>query len=299
MAQGESPAAARRRLRLALRKAREAKGLKQGQVAEALDWSLSKVQRIEAGEVTVSSSDLKAALMLFDITDGDRIDQLLETARTSRRKGWWDEQQYRQHLSSATMQLLQFEGEAAAIRVYNPSLLPGLIQTRAYAETIFNFWGSEMPEAERHVRLEVRMRRREFVLERPDPPEYFLILDESVLKRQVGSEEVMAEQLSELLSLMKKKKFIARIVPFTRGAPLAMLNHFIILDLGDEEDAILYREAQLKDYIEQGLEAIRLYRHRFESLWDTALSEKDTAALIEQHLDATRHKGGRGQSGGQ
>ena len=285
MVTGESPAVARRRLRLALRKAREAKGLTQGQVAEALDWSLSKVQRIESGDVTISSSDLKASLALFEVTDPKRVEQLLAVGRTSRRRGWWDDSRFRQHLTAATMQLLQFESEATAIRVYNPSLLPGLIQIPSYAETIFDYWrGEEMSEEDKAVRLEVRMRRRDFVLDRPDPPDYLLILDESVLHRVVGGPRVMVDQLSELLSLMKRRKITTRIVPFARGAPLAMLNHFIVLDLGDEENAILYREAQLADVIEQAPDVIRLYRRRFEQLWEAALSEAATARLIEKTM---------------
>lgn len=286
MASGESPAVARRRLRLALRRAREAMGFTQAQVAEALDWSLSKVQRIEKGDVTVSSSDLKASLSLFEVTDQKRVDQLMEVARTSRRKGWWDDSRFRQHLTPATLSLLQFESEATAIRVYNPSLPPGLLQTPAYAEFVFDYWRDELSEEARAVRLEVRIRRRDHVLDRADPPRYYLLLDESVLHRQVGGARVMYDQLRELLSLMEKRKITARIVPFAKAAPLAMLNHFSVLDLGDEENAILYQEAQLADNVEQAPEAIKLYRQRFEQLWDVALSEQATAHLIEARAAA-------------
>lgn len=280
MVSGESPAVARRHLRLALRKAREAKGFTQGQVAEALDWSLSKVQRIESGDVTVSSTDLQAMLARFGVTDPERIDQLIETARASRRKGWWDDLKYREHLTPATMQLLQFESEASAIRYFHPTLLPGLLQTPAYAEFILNFWNNELSEADRAVRLEVRMRRREFVLGRPDPPQYLLVLDESVLFREVGGPQVMAEQLHELLKLMREPNIIARILPYS-AANLPELNPFIVFDFGDEENAVLYREAQLADEIVHLPDRIRLYRGRFEHMWAEALSEDATARLIE------------------
>src|SRR5690606_6885937 len=128
----------------ALRRAREAKGLTQGEVAKRLEWSLSKVNRIESGEVTVSSTDLQALLRLFDITDPATIEQQSADARTSRRRGWWDEPAYRQHLTPATMQVLQFEVQASTIRVFQPVLIPGVLQTRPYAEFLMNFFTEDL-----------------------------------------------------------------------------------------------------------------------------------------------------------
>src|SRR5215813_2073851 len=113
MMSDESPAVARRRLRLALRNAREAKGLTQAQVAERLEWSLSKVNRIEGGEVTVSNTDLQALLHLYEVAEPDRIEQLTEDGRAARRRGWWDQPRYRESTTPATLQLLQFESQAS------------------------------------------------------------------------------------------------------------------------------------------------------------------------------------------
>lgn len=287
MVSGESPAVARRRLRLALRRAREAKGFTQGQVADALDWSLSKVQRIESGDVTISSTDLKALLASINVTDTKCIDQMMDLARACRRKGWWDDAKYREHLTPAMMQLLQFETEASAIRAFHPTLVPGLLQTPAYAEFILSFWSDELTEEDRSVRYEVRMRRREYLRDRADPPQCLLILDESVLSRVVGGPEVMAEQLRELLGHTRKTPHITvRILPFIASANLAELGQFHILDLGDEESAVLYREAQLVDDIEQTPVRVDLYRMRFERMWDIALSEDATSRLIEARAAA-------------
>jgi transcriptional regulator with XRE-family HTH domain len=285
MVSGESPAVARRRLRLALRKAREARGFTQGQVAEDFDWSLSKVQRIESGDVTVSSTDLKALLAHYDVTDAKRVQQLVEVARASRRKGWWDQPRYREHLTAATLQLLQFETEASAIRVYNPALIPGFLQTTGYAEMILKNW-EQLSEADRAVRFEVRMRRRELAL--TTESQYYLVLDESVLHRAVGGSEVMGEQLRELLRLTGIANFRVRILPFGSGAHLAMLNPFMVLDFGEEENAVLYLEAQLADEMINSSERIRLYRERFEAFWEVALTEEDTAHLIRAKAEELR-----------
>lgn len=288
MGTAESPAAARRRLRLALRDAREAQKLTQGQVAEALDWSLSKLQRIESGEVTVSRNDLIAALDLFRITDPQRRDQLIRLAKSSKLKGWWDEPRYRPYLTLPLLQLLQFETEATAIRVYHPTLIPGLLQTRAYGDVVLKFWSEELSAQEQTIRLEVRLRRRKSILQRPDPPHYYVVLDESVLHRQVGGLNVMADQLDSMLKMMEQPHVIVRIYPFTADAPLAMLNHFIVLDLADEEDAIVYTERQVSDVIEQTAAAIKPYRHRFEQLWESSLSEDDSKLFIAEMAASLR-----------
>jgi transcriptional regulator with XRE-family HTH domain len=282
MGSAESPAAARRRLRLALRRAREVKGLTQGHVAEALDWSLSKIQRIESGEVTVSRNDLLAALAYLDISDQKRVEQLVQLAKASRLKGWWDDARYREHLTPAVLQLLQFEAEASAIRVFCPTLIPGMLQTRAYGDYVLDFWKDELTEKDQDVRLDVRVRRREFVMDAPDPPDYLVVLDDSVLQRRVGGPEVMADQLDSLLEMTKSPKVIVRVFPFSSPAPLTMLSHFIILDLGDEENAVVYREGQLTDYIEHSTQIIQIYRRRFEQLWENAMSEEESRVYIAE-----------------
>lgn len=280
MGTAESPAVARRRLRLALRRAREAKGLTQGEVAKRLEWSLSKVNRIESGEVTISSTDLQAMLRLFDITDADRIAQLTADARASRRRGWWDEPAYRQHLTPPTMQLLQFETEATAIRVFQPVLVPGVLQTRAYADFLMNTFTEDLDEVTRNARLDIRMRRYEQVFARPDPPSYSLILDESVLLRVFGGARVMAEQLHQLLAYAERPEITIRVVPMSNAANLPMLGSFTLLDLGDEEDAVFYHESVIEDEIIHSQELIRFHREKFEQMWDQALSKEATARFI-------------------
>ncbi len=281
MGTDESPAVARRRLRLALRRARETKGLTQGEVAKRLEWSLSKVNRIESGEVTISSTDLQAMLSLFDVTDPERVARLRADARTSRRRGWWDEPKYREHLSSATMQLLQFETEASAIRVFQPTLVPGLLQTTGYAQYVVNFYSEDMDAATRQARLDVRMQRPKQVFGRADPPEYFLMLDESVLFREVGGAQVMAEQLQKLLAEVRQPRVSLRVIPMADGVTLTMLGQFTIFDLGDEENAVLYHESIIQDEIIHNSDLIRFHRQHFDQKWSQALDEEASARLIE------------------
>lgn len=282
MTQGESPAVARRRLRLALREAREAKGFTQSQVAKNLDWSLSKVQRIESGEVTVSSTDLRAFLADVGVADSERISHLVDLARLAKsRRDFWEEPKFRQHLTPSMKKLFQFESEASAYRSFQTTFLPGFLQTQAYAAYLLGLWGDELDETVQAVRLEARLRRREEMFNRPDPAMYLIVLDESVLHRMVGGVAIMAEQFQFLRSNMNRPNLIVRIMPFSIGAILATTNPFTLLDLGGEENAVIYREAHLTDDIDESRERTKRYRGYFERVWEASWTEEITARKIE------------------
>jgi transcriptional regulator with XRE-family HTH domain len=278
MTLGESPAVARRRVRLALRAAREAKGLTQGQVAKVLEWSLSKVQRIESGEVSVSTTDLRALLAYLEVTDANMIIQLMDDSRTSRRQRWFTDPKYRQHLTPATLRLLQFESEAVAIRSFALTLIPGLVQAREYARLTLKT--RNLAVEQERVRYEVRMRRREQVLGRDDPPKYLLILDESVLWREIGGPAVTAVQLQELLLLMREPHVDVRVIPFAQAAAVALLGPFTLFNLDQEENAVLYRESYDADEIIENPNEVERHRRIFEDLWRRSLDERASERLI-------------------
>jgi transcriptional regulator with XRE-family HTH domain len=286
MALEESPAVARRRLRLALRKAREATGMTQSQVADALDWSLSKVNRIENGEVTISSTDLRALLGLLGVTEQAAVDSLAALARMARQKGWWDQPQYREYLSPGMRELLQFETEASAIRSFQALLLPGLFQTRAYAEAVMNLWPDRLDGVQAATLLAVRMGRRAQVFRGTDPPPFYVVLDESVVSRQVGGPAVMAEQLKELLDITGSAAVFLRVLPLADPHTMALINGFTVLDLGDEENAVLYREDNGVDVVVHAADRVQWFRQVFEQMWRHSLAEAASRRLVAaRHAD--------------
>jgi transcriptional regulator with XRE-family HTH domain len=281
MTTSESPAVARRRVRLALRRARERKGFTQGHVAEVLDWSLSKVNRIESGEVTVSTTDLRAMLALYGVSERARVDQLLDEAKASRRRGWWAEARYREHLTDATLQLLQLESEASTIRAFYPILVPGIFQTPDYARAVLEDPSqADLSPEDVAVRFEVRMRRREQVFGHGDPPEFYILLDESVLSREIGGPAVSGQQFNELLAIAGFPRVSVRVVPFAKAATVVQMGQFTILELGDESDAVLYRERYLQDEIVHATQKVRRHREIFEELWERSFDEQATSRLI-------------------
>lgn len=288
MVAGDSPAVARHRLRHTLREAREAKHLTQKQVAKALEWSLSKVNRIESGDVTVSRTDLQAMLQLYEITDSDQVGELIDEARASRRRrGWWDQPKFRKNLTPALIELLQFEVDAKAIFLFQPTVIPGILQTRAYAEAILEYWRDDLSDAERNDRAEARIRRRKAVVDRDDLPQFRVILDESTLRRHVGGATVMIEQLEELLELANRPNLAVRIVPFSAGVPMVRFGAFSICDVGGHE-SLLYREKDLTDETVDGREEIDWHRDLFAKMWDLSLSESASKELIEASTHTLR-----------
>jgi transcriptional regulator with XRE-family HTH domain len=293
-APSDTPAVARRRVRLAVRLGRRATGMSQGDVARMLGWSLSKMQRIESGEVAVSGTDLRALLDIYGVADPDEIDRLLEDTRTSRRQRWWTAPEFRQHLTKGTLQLLQFESQAAAIHVYQPHLIPGLLQTPEMAQKVLSWFGDALSGEARRVRYDVRMLRREQVIERDDPPSYFLALDEAVLKRELGGARVAAEQLEALAETARRPRVRVRVVPMAVGGIAALEGPITILDMAedDPEDAVLYREYDVNDELIHDLEQLRAARTRFMKIWDMAYNEEASlrrisaqAAVLRSSLD--------------
>ena len=284
MTSPESPAGARRRVRLALREARLAKGDTQGHVAEAMEWSQSKVIRIESGEVTISPNDLRPLLAYLGITDKTTVDNLVQDARTSRRRAmWWDEPRVREHLTPPSRQLIQYELEAVEIRHFSNIMIPGPLQTVATSRLILTGHHSELTEDQIEVRLETRARRRNELLARRNFPATFLLLEESVLRRRIGDARTTGEQLLDLLRLSREKPISIRVLPYTADAPLPVIGPFDILTLaGSGPNEVLYRESHLSDEIVE--EPVSVARHRalFDTWWEAALDEPSSAQMVQQ-----------------
>jgi transcriptional regulator with XRE-family HTH domain len=279
--QGEPTAVARQRVRRALRRARQDTTLSQGDVAKKLGWSLSKVQRIEAAEVAVSLTDLRALLEVYGIVDPEVVARLSNDAQVSRRQRWVTPADYREHLTPALRSLLQFESEAVAIRAYQPVLIPGVLQTPAVAEIILSWSTNRITDDQRRVRLDVRMLRRKQTVEDDAGPEYLLILDESVIKRHIGGAKVMAEQLETLAEFAQRPNVRVRVVPLEKGALVGLVEPFQVLSLSDEEDdTVVYREFYNGDQILHDTVDSSEFREIFDQLWAAALGEDATVGRI-------------------
>ena len=219
------------------------------------------------------------------------IQQLTEDARVSRRQRWWTAPEYREHLTSGLMQLLQFEAEATAIRAYQPVLVPGPLQTSSFAETVLAWWSEHLSDEDRRVRHDVRMMRRAQLIEREDAPMYLLILDQSALEREIGGPKVMAEQLESLIESSRRPNVRVRIVPYAEGALIGgTFGPFVVLDLAedDPEDAVVYRENYNTDNVLHDRKDVRFHRDIFETLWKRSWSEELSLRAINAKASELR-----------
>ncbi|GAA1830128.1 helix-turn-helix transcriptional regulator [Luedemannella flava] len=286
MSQG--PTIPRRRLRSELRAAREAVGFTQEQVAEELAWSTSKVIRIEAGIVGLSITDLRALLEMYEITNPARIRKLEEFARLSRKRSWWSAIKA-DEVSAQQRMLIGFEAEATKLRHFHPLLVPGLLQTEAYAAALLRDCAVPAPtEASFQTRMDVRLTRQQDTLERHAPPLVTAIIDEAALHRPVGGTETMREQLRHLLALGERANVEITILPWRVGAHPGMVHGgFTILQFDETADAdVVYMEHGATDRVlTDDQEEIGKYWTIMQRLEQESLSVTDSRRLIERVLD--------------
>lgn len=267
-----------RRLRSELVRLREGKGISTEQVAEEMEWSRARVSRIETGKVLPRAYDVRALLDLYEV-HGDEREQLLQLARDARRHtGWW--YSYLDVMPEGFDMFVALESEAASIRSYEPQVIPGLLQTQPYARSVFEARESDTPE-EIDRRVTVRMERQS-VLALDKSPDYWVILSEAALRRRVGADNTMREQLLHLVAMSKKPNVTILVIPFSRGAhPAVASGPFVILGFSDSQDPNIVRLETVTGgaYIE-GEEAMSRYTLAYDHLRAAALPHDESRSLI-------------------
>ncbi|MGV9575238.1 helix-turn-helix domain-containing protein [Streptomyces sp. NPDC003509] len=232
----KDPMFLRKKLSAALHSARARSGYSQLEVAEAMVWSLSKVMRVETGKVKISVTDLRALIDYYDISETE-ASELIQMAQQARRLPWWHE--YRGLLSEGFQSYLGYEASALTIRNFEVTLIPGLLQTEEYARVVLQ--KSVVPQKEEL--LELRMRRQERLMETPSEVGLFFIIDESAMRRVVGSEAVMKAQHSRLMEFNELPHVSVRIVPFSSGMYPLLRSPYVIFDFPDPaQDRVVYLE---------------------------------------------------------
>jgi transcriptional regulator with XRE-family HTH domain len=281
MASEHSPTVRRRRLALELRRLREAARLTCEEVADHLECSASKISRVETGRVSVSPRDVRDMLDLYGVPAEQR-ESLVQLARDSRQKGWW-------HAFSDTMQpqmatYVGLESAASEIRIYEVSLIPGLLQTEDYARAVIRAGMMNSPSEDVERRVALVMARQPAVT-RDDPPKIWAVLDEAALRRRVGGADLMRLQLEHLLAQATLPNVAVQVIPFAGGAHPAMGRPFIILVFPERVDTdVVYLEDLTSALYVEDLAEVDRYNVFFNHLRATALSFDDSSALIASVL---------------
>jgi len=288
MAEEVSPAVARRRLRLALRDARERAGRTQQEVAEEMEWSLSKVIRIENGDNTIAPNDLRPLLLFLGITDRAAIADHLTDARIARRRqrqAWYQRPEFRDFLTPAMQRFIEYEAEATIVRYFYINHVAGPLQTPAYAQALTSRFEEEIDPALAEGRLRVRQSRRASLLERAAAREIDVraLFDESVFRRTQGDPSVLTAQLRELEQLSLRGDIKLRMVPFDATAAVTNNASFDLLTLPDAGE-VLYRETGLNDETVERSATTTRHRQRYDVVWHEVADENDTIDFVRRRI---------------
>ncbi|GGU89332.1 transcriptional regulator [Streptomyces filipinensis] len=285
MASNVNPTVRRRRLGQELRRLRELKGMTAEEVAERLLVSQSKISRLENGRRSISQRDVRDLCGVYEVEDQRIVDSLMEMARDSRQQGWWHtfgDIPYSVYIG--------LETDAESLRVYEPQLVTGLLQTRAYAEALVQGALPETSTAEIEKRVQVRMRRQERITAENNPLRLWVVLDEAALRRVVGSKLVMREQLEHLIEMSQLPHVTVQVLPFEVGAHPGLNGQYAILEFTDAADSsVVYLEGVTSDLYLEKAQDVQKYAVMYEHLRAQSLnveqSRQHIAKVAKQYAE--------------
>ena len=274
-----SPTVRRRRLAAELREIREHKGKSGDSVAAALRWSPSKISRYERARTGLRPREVERLLDYYQIT-GPRRELLLGLAEDAAQKGWWEE--FAVSLSEDYKQFIGFEHEAASMAIWHVDVVTGLLQTEAYARHIISSYSrvEPMPPGMIGRMVSVRLRRQQ-VLDREDL-KLSVVLDESVLKRRIGDESVMYEQLQRLVQDADRPNLTLQILPLS-AQHMVFGESFVVFTFQDASDAtqdVVITEQLRNSVTLEGERETYLHRIAFQALSEASLDPAESRALI-------------------
>ena len=272
---------ARRELGAELRRLR---GDRRGaDVAGTLGWSESKLSRIETARTGISETDLDRLLAGYGVRGEDRV-RLRDLARRGRMRAWWTP--YRSSVPDPYDEYLALEAEAVVVAEWECQIVPGLLQTDEYARAVIGV-GVDVADPETaQRRLALRMARQS-VLTRDPPPRLSIVLDESVLRREVGGRDVLDRQLQRLIDASHRPGVELLVLPFEAGAHAALTESFVIFDFAPGTRApVVHNESLIGGQFRTRPDDIRLYRRAFEDLRSRALPVEASRAVIARSGDS-------------
>jgi transcriptional regulator with XRE-family HTH domain len=251
-----------------LRRARATAGMSQDQLGRALSFSGDLVGKVETCE-RAPTPELAAGCDRVFSHLGGLFTRLLELARR------WDgphPQWFRDWV--------QAEREATSLRTWQPLLVPGLLQTADYARALFQAWRSADNEDDQDQQVGARM-ERQLILEPPKPTTMWVVVDEGVLRRRIGSEKIMREQLGHLEDMFVRPKITIQVVPAEVGAHVGLLGSFTIASFDDRPDMV-YMDTPDQGQITEKRAMVARISEAFDLLRAEALPRAASLGLIRK-----------------
>jgi transcriptional regulator with XRE-family HTH domain len=286
---------ARRRLGGQLRQLREAAGLTLATAGLRIRRSESTLSRIEDGRVPVRQRDAAGLMTLYGLTDKASRAQLLELARQSAAPAWWQRGGLADAVRPDVRPYIGLEDTATVIRTYEPQVVPGLLQTRAYAEAVIRAGTARRDPRRAAKMLELRMRRQD-LLDRPDPPRLWALTDEAALRRPPGRADtgVLRAQLEHLISMCGRPRITVQVLPLSKPCPVPGAGAFTILRFENNTpgadrggpglpDVVYTETLGRSSYLKRPAD-LDLYKRAADQLAAAAPPPGDTPAILRQIL---------------
>lgn len=267
-----------RQLARRLRRLREEAGLTLEEAAPKLDWSSSKLGRIETARQGVDVHGVRSMLDLYDV-GGDHWAELIDLVRAARQKAWWHAYAIREQ------GYLGLEEDAAVVHDYQLAYTPGLLQTEDYMRALFRNSRRRPTKAEVDRDVEVRLFRQRRLTEEP-ALELVAIVDESALRRPVGGIDVMREQLRHIVTRAALPAVSLQVLPVSLAVHAGMNGSFTVLGYDDgDEPEVAYVEHTVNALHLEKESDVRTCRLVFDQLRSEALSPHDSADLVQRLAD--------------
>lgn len=270
------PTTRRRQLGADLRRLRELRGLTLEEAGARVGISKATLSRYETKEGTVKWPAVDALCREYDASDEERL-ALVELAKGARIQGWW--RSLADPIPESMNLMLTLEDEVVREDHYACMYIPGLLQTREYAEAVHRASEIQCPEREVQHMVEIRMKRQE-LLDRDEPPHVWCVIDEAALRRRVGGPDVMREQLRQVLALSQRPQVTVQVLPFSTGAHAAAVGSFAVLRGPTPELDVVYVDLIGGGLFMEKQQELQRYRLAFEYLSAQALDLESSAEII-------------------
>ncbi|ANY09528.1 helix-turn-helix domain-containing protein [Pseudonocardia sp. HH130630-07] len=260
-----------------LKRFREAAGVSRPESADLLRGSEAKISRIESGRVGFKQRDVADLLTLYGVTDETERTDFLALARRASEPGWW--QPFSDAMPEWFSTYVGLEQAAVSIRTYEPQLIPGLLQTEGYARAVIEL-GRPAPLEDIDRRIALRMGRQE-ILESATAPGYWAVIDEAALRRPMGSDQAMRDQLEHLLKVSDLPNVSLQVLPFNKSGAAAAGGPFILLRFAhaDLPDIVYLEQLTSALYLDKTYD-VETYRVLIDRLAAVALTPQRSQAMI-------------------
>jgi transcriptional regulator with XRE-family HTH domain len=267
-----------RRLAQELIRLREAAGLTSAEAAERTRLDPSSIWRLETAKNRPQRRTVLTLLDLYGVTDPTDQARYVELLAKSNELGWLAP--FEEALPEDYQTYISFESDAARLTGFENAFVPGLLQTPDYARAVIRGVHPTLAEDDVHSRAEVRARRQEALAKKPGLA-LWLVLDEAILHRTVGGNDVMRAQMDRLVQAAESKTTVVQVVPFEAGAHPGSQGSFILMDFPEPDPALVYLETLTGNLFLEKPDEVALYRSNFEHLIALALSPTDSLKKIK------------------